>query len=116
VGGLLYVEGIICLLVGLSMLLGYWPPYAPPGKKANPVSLVGAWITGGSLAYMVLVGLGFFIYNLLRPGKAEEPNPLVERAERYAQVRGVRRSAYLWDETICCEEDAAEADLARQII
>ncbi len=114
VGGFLYIEGIVCMLVGCSMLFTYWPPYATPGERANPVSLVGAYITGFAVAYMIMVGLIMFIYSLLKPAVHEEPHPLQARAQRYARIRTV--GPYLFDGTISCEADADEAELARLIL
>lgn len=114
VGGVLYVEGVVCLLLGLSMALIYWPPYAVGRDPANPISVVGCWITGFSVAYMIVVGLGLFAYSLLRPQRSEvvAVPPVAARAARY---RVQDRSAYLFDDTITCEEEADEAQLARQL-
>jgi hypothetical protein len=114
VGGFLYVEGIVCLLLGLVLLLAYWPPYSTSaGTKPNPVSLVGLWICGFSVAYMFLVGAGFFVYNLLRPPQPEQQSHLAERADRYRAAEG--NHLYLFDQTICSHDDADEAWLVRQL-
>lgn len=114
VGGLLYIEGLVCLLIGAVMLFGYWPPYAKDGERANPVSMVGAWITGIALTYMIVVGIILFLYNLAKPAGAEPMDPLRLRARRYSSLRS--REAYLFDSSISCEADADEAELARQLI
>ena len=113
-GGFLYVEGIVCLLLGLVLLISHWPPYSPgAGIRANPVSVVGLWVCGFSVTYMILVGAGFFVYNLLRPPQPEVQSHLAERADRYRAAEG--NQLYLFDETICSHDHADEAWLVRQL-
>jgi hypothetical protein len=119
VGGVLYVEGLVVLLMGLTLLASYWPPVSAFGKPANPVSKVGLWMAGSALVYMVVVGLGIFCYNLWKPGgrhagtAAAEERSMVLRARRYASMK--KRTRYIFDNTICCERDAEEALLARDL-
>ena len=113
VGGVLYVEGIILLLIGCTMLFGYWPPYPQDGEPRNPISMVGFVICCIALGYMFTVGIGLFIYNLFKPGSDDRVNPLQERAWRYARVRS--KSEYLLDDSVVCEADADEAYLARHL-
>lgn len=114
VGGVLYIEGIIVLLLGSTLLFGYWPPYPHDGEPRNPISLVGLVICLVALAYMFTVGLGLFVYNLFKPGTEEKVDPLRERAWRYSRMRAARQD-YLFDNTLECEDDAEEAYLARQL-
>ena len=113
VGGVLYIEGIVCLLLGLVLLIGYWPPVSNGSVPSNPISLVGLWICGCSLVYMFIVGLGFFIYSLVKPTPPEFVSPLARRAERYRMLEN--NQIYLFDEELTEEADAEEAWLARQL-
>lgn len=117
VGGVLYVEGLVVLLMGLTILGSYWPPVEAWGKPANPVSKVGMWMAAAALAYMVVVGVGIFLYNLWKPGsrftRSEDTRPLVVRARRYASMK--KRTRYIFDNTVCCENDADEAIRARDL-
>lgn len=118
VGGVLYVEGFVVLLLGLTLLTSYWPPVEAYGKPPNPVSRLGLWMAGSALVYMVVVGVFVFLYNLWRPGsraaktKNVEPGVVV-RARRYASMK--RRTRYIFDNTIACEDDAEEAIRARDM-
>jgi hypothetical protein len=112
VGGFLYIEGIIVLLLGSSLLVSYWPPYPHDGEPRNPISFVGLVICLAAVTYMFSVGVGFFIYNLLHPGRDEREDPVRKRALRY---RESTKEDYLFDDTIECEADADEAFIARQI-
>jgi hypothetical protein len=96
------------------MLFSYWPPYATDEDPRNPISMVGLVICGISLTYMITVGLGLFIYNLLRPAPEEQLAPVQVRAQRYAETAG-RDAEYVWDDTLECEADAEEAFIARQM-
>jgi hypothetical protein len=119
VGGVLYVEGLVVLLMGATLLGSYWPPVSAGGEPANPVSKVGLWMVAASLFYMIAVGVGMFFYNLCKPGRDEPAAPedrrsMVLRARRYASMK--KRTRYIFDNTICCERDAEEALLARDMI
>lgn len=121
VGGVLYVEGFVVLLMGIVLLLSYWPPVSAFGKPANPASKLGLWMAVGALVYMVVIGIGIFLYNLWRPGAAaarsarvvtKEPG-VVMRAQRYAAMK--KRTRYIFDYTISCEQDADDALRARDL-
>lgn len=118
VGGVLYVEGIIVLIMGAMLLTGYWPPVPAHGEPANPISQIGLWLAGGALFYMVVVGVGIFVYNLMHPssriGRGDHhPDGAVLRARRYAAMK--RRTYYIFDDTIHCEKDAEDAMKARDL-
>ncbi len=116
VGGLLYIEGAVVLLMGLVILGSYWPPVEAYGRPANPVSKLGLWMVIAALIYMVVVGIGVFLYSLWKPGRFaryDDTRPLVVRARRYASMK--RRTRYIFDNTITCEEDAEEAIHARNL-
>lgn len=117
VGGVLYVEGIVFLLIGLTLLASYWPPVEAYDRPPNPVSRLGLWIAAGSMIYMIVVGAIIFFYNLWRPGstvRTEGKEPaLVVRARRYASMK--KRTRYIFDNTILCEQDAEEALRAREM-
>lgn len=74
IAGFLVIEGLVALVVGLGLMLVYWPPVRN-GAMADPVGFVGLGIVGASVAYMIFVALGVKLYNLLRP------LPESERAE-----------------------------------
>jgi len=114
VGGVLYLEGIIVLLLGSILLFGYWPPFAEGDEPRNPISLVGMVICIVALTYMFTVGLGLFVYNLVKPAVEEKVDPLKKRAWRYARMRP--EAEYLFDDMMECEEDADEAFVARQMV
>ncbi|MGI8908232.1 MAG: hypothetical protein ACR2IE_17300 [Candidatus Sumerlaeaceae bacterium] len=114
VGGVLYLEGIIVLALGAILMFGYWPPFAQGEEARNPISLVGMVIFGVAVIYMFSVGLGLFLYNLLRPAVEEKVHPVRQRAWKYARMRP--DAEYLFDETLESEQDADEAFVARMII
>lgn len=117
VGGVLYVEGLVVLLMGITLLASYWPPVSAFGRPANPVSRLGLWMAGSALAYMVIVGVGIFLYNLWKPHRVDarlvDERSLVLRVRRYSSMK--RRTRYIFDNTICCEYDAEEARVAREM-
>ena len=117
VGGLLYIEGIVVLLLGSLLLAGYWPPTAGDGQRPNPVGQLGLWIVITALAYMICVGFGFFIYHLVQPLRsAPLPNHssgAVQRARRYAAMK--KRTYYIFDNTIKSPADADDAMKARDL-
>jgi hypothetical protein len=113
VGGFLYVEGIVVLLLGSSLLFSYWPPYPHDGEPRNPISFVGLVICLVAVTYMFSVGVGFFVYTMFRPGKDDREDPLRKRASRYKLSA---KNDYLFDETIGCEADADEAYIAWQLV
>lgn len=118
VGGVLYIEGIIVLVMGLMLMTAYWPPIRVNEYPPNPVSRFGLWMVAGALIYMVVVGILIFVYNLRHPlprsrGSRDEDNALVWRARRYASMK--RRTRYIFDNTICCQKDAEEAQRARDL-
>src|SRR5690606_22719285 len=101
VGGVLYVEGIVVLLMGLTLLGSYWPPVSAFGKPANPVSKLGLWMSASALTYMVVVGVGIFLYNLWKPGGRDGDDVLPGRRDdgvllrmrRYASMK--KRTRYI---------------------
>jgi len=120
VGGVLYVEGFVFLLMGLVLLFSYWPPVKAYGHPPNPISRLGMWIVMTSVSYMVVVGVGIFLYNLWRPGglhssrsRATAEPAIALRARRYASMK--KRTRYIFDCTICSERDADEAMAARDL-
>lgn len=117
VGGVLYIEGLVVLLMGTMLLTSYWPPVSAFGRPANPVSRLGLWMAGGALCYMVVVGVGIFLYNRWKPGRLDprlvDNRSIVLRARRYASMK--KRTRYIFDNTICCERDAEEAMRARDM-
>jgi len=118
VGGVLYVEGIIVLIMGSMLLLGYWPPVSAHGHRPNPVSQLGLWLVAGALIYMVVVGIGAFLYHLIRPAprfrELDHPRSgVISRARRYASMK--RRTYYIFDDTIRCQQDAEDAMRAREL-
>lgn len=76
IAGFLVIEGVVALLVGLGLMLAYWPP-VENGAMADPIGFAGLGIVGASLAYMLVVGLGLRLYNQLRP--PVQPLPLQSR-------------------------------------
>ena len=113
VGGVLYIEGIVTLAIGLVFLFSYWPPINVGKVHWNPISHVGMIITIIALTYLFGVGILLFFYNLLKPHKRREESSLVERSRRYAATG--RREGYIFDETIISEVEAEEAWLARKL-
>jgi len=118
VGGVLYVEGFIVLIMGSMLLLGYWPPVSAHGHRPNPVSQIGLWLVAGALIYMVVVGIGAFLYHLFKPAphftEIDHPHQgVITRARRYASMK--RRTYYIFDDTIRCQQDAEDAMKAREL-
>lgn len=119
VGGVLYIEGLVVLVMGITLMLSYWPPVRTGEIPANPAGKLGMWLTVGSITYIIVVSIGVFLYNCVRPtarleklASGSEPGT-VTRARRYASMK--RRTRYIFDDTIYCERDAEEAMAARNM-
>lgn len=118
VGGVMYLEGIIVLAIGIMLLTTYWPPVSAYGRPPNPISRIGLWVSVVALVYMIVVGVVIFAYNLCRPGsKGSDDQHLdcgvVSRARRYASMK--KRTFYIFDKTIRCAKDAEDAMKARKL-
>lgn len=118
VGGFLGIEGVMVLLIGMTLMLSYWPPVAGEVVPANPVSRLGMWVCFAAMLYMVVVTIVMLAFNRRAPRASAREElagapPIVIRARRYASMK--RRTRYIFDDDIRCEEEAEEAIHARQL-
>lgn len=118
VGGVLCVEGLVVLGMGLSLLVTYWFPSQSRPAAVNPVARLGFWLVYAALIYMVVVGLALWVHRTVRPAARPEPDSaldsgVVSRARRYASMR--KRTYYIFDNTLHCARDAEEAMEARRL-
>lgn len=106
------------LLIGMTLMLSYWPPVASETMPANPVSRLGMWVCFAAMIYMTVVTIVMFTFNRRAPRASALDElagapPIVIRARRYASMK--RRTRYIFDDDIRCEEDAEEAIHAREL-
>lgn len=119
VGGFLAIEGLVTLSIGLSFLIGFWPPFSTgAAHRPHPISQIGLWITVLALIYMVVVGVSMALYNRRNPfGPHDQPphhpDDAVGRMRRYAAMKN--RTYYIFDNSICNDEDAENANRARDL-